>query len=185
MHIRHAAPSAAALSLVGALLVTLPANASSLLSGSVSVTNNSPTLSDVTIGPVSGPTSDGIDLDGFGFSFTADTITYTDGYDGSYTSVGPSGFNGFVLTFTGVPTITGVSLDPSSQTVNPPTSLSFTGDEVFIEFDGGNQVAGQTSIIDVTTSSVPEPGAWAMMLLGFGGVGARLRGRPRRLIARA
>ncbi len=185
MQIRQTAQSAAVLSLVGALLVTPPANASSLLSGNVSVTNNSPTLSDVVGGPVSGPTSDGIDLNGFVFSFTADTITYTDGYDGSYTSVGPGGFNGFVLSFAGVPTITGVSLDPSSQTINPPTSLSFTSDQVFIEFNGGTQVAGQTSIIDVTASSVPEPAAWAMMLLSFAGLGAGLRRRARLSVARA
>ena len=31
-----------------------------------------------------------------------------------------------------------------------------------------------------TTGAVPEPGAWALMILGFGGVGASLRARHRR-----
>ncbi len=178
-HKRFAIPLGMGMSIM-ILAAISPADAASLLSGDVTITNNSPTLSDIIIGPVSGPTASGIYLGGFTFSFTPDTITYTDGYDGAYTSVGPGGFNGFVLTFSGTPTITGISLDPLSQTENPPTSLWSTSDQVFIEFNGGTQIAGQTSIIDVATSAVPEPGAWALILIGFAGLGAalRLRARP-------
>jgi len=152
------------------------ADAAGLLDGSVTATNYSPDLSTVSGTPGSGPTTGIVDTNGFDFAFTADTITYTDGYTGDYTSVGPGGFNGFVLTFTGVPTISGVSLDPSSLQV--PTDLYSTANQVFIEFNGGSQVAGQTSLIDVSfspTGTVPEPAAWAMMLLGVGLIGARAR----------
>jgi PEP-CTERM motif len=43
--------------------------------------------------------------------------------------------------------------------------------------------AGQGSVI-VHNSAVPEPGTWAMLLVGFGAVGAALR-RPRRRLVRA
>ena len=41
-------------------------------------------------------------------------------------------------------------------------------------------VLGSTSIDRVTTSAVPEPATWAMMLFGFGAVGAGLRRRKKR-----
>jgi hypothetical protein len=33
------------------------------------------------------------------------------------------------------------------------------------------------------TASVPEPGAWALMIVGFGGVGAAMRSRRRPVLA--
>jgi len=150
------------------------ADAASLLSGNVSITNNYPTFAAVFAGPVSGPTVDGINLVGFTFTFTNNTITYTTPYSGPYNTYGPGGYNGFELTFTGVPTITGVSLDPASQTFNPPTGLMFSSNTVDIAFNGGMEVPGQSSIIDVATG-VPEPATWAMLLLGVGLVGAGLR----------
>ena len=50
------------------------------------------------------------------------------------------------------------------------TSINFSSDSNAFEFDG---LAGTV---------VPEPGTWALMILGFGGVGAMLRNR-RRLVA--
>jgi PEP-CTERM motif len=43
----------------------------------------------------------------------------------------------------------------------------------------------QNSITVAAVAAVPEPGTWAMMLLGFGGIGFSLRRRTRGLIAQS
>ncbi len=50
-------------------------------------------------------------------------------------------------------------------------------------FTFSSTLGGQlnTGIDNVTISSVPEPGAWAMMIAGFGLAGAALRHRTRRI----
>lgn len=57
-------------------------------------------------------------------------------------------------------------------TLGMHTTLAFSG-HFLAQFD--NVVLDQTS----TGSSAPEPGIWAMMLIGFGGVGSLLRRRAR------
>ena len=49
----------------------------------------------------------------------------------------------------------------------------------------GQVAADDTSFIDKVsaTGAVPEPAAWALMILGFGGVGAALRSKRRALAA--
>ena len=42
-------------------------------------------------------------------------------------------------------------------------------------------IAGQLTFAQV--SSVPEPATWAMMLLGFGGIGFSMRRRPKQVLA--
>jgi hypothetical protein len=55
----------------------------------------------------------------------------------------------------------------SSVTLSGIGGPGFTGTEI--------------DITDVTQVGVPEPAAWALMVLGFGGLGARLRASRRRL----
>ncbi|CAN7253779.1 PEPxxWA-CTERM sorting domain-containing protein [Phenylobacterium sp. LjRoot164] len=43
----------------------------------------------------------------------------------------------------------------------------------------GNEFAFRTYVDDLTGSAVPEPGAWAMMIVGFGVLGSALRARRR------
>lgn len=177
-----------ALSAVLAMVCAAPASAANLLSGDVSIGLYYP--DDTTpfpgYGPFVGPTAAGItEPDSSKFTFTGNTISYNIPYGGKFADAGPGGFNGFLLQFTGVPTITGVTNDASSQ-LNP-VALTFAGNWVKINFNGLTRGSPTTSIFDVTLATapgVPEPATWTMLLLGFGGLGAALR-RSRRLAAPA
>lgn len=70
---------------------------------------------------------------------------------------GAGAFNGFDLVFSGAPTITNVTVDPS--TTLSPVSSSFTGNDVKLNLAGLSATAGQKTILDVQTSAsaVPEP----------------------------
>ena len=57
--------------------------------------------------------------------------------------------------------------------ISAPTFL--TGSFALFAFD--DQSAAGTLTISNLSSAVPEPSTWAMMLLGFGAVGAIMRGR--------
>ncbi|THD72143.1 PEPxxWA-CTERM sorting domain-containing protein [Phenylobacterium sp.] len=49
---------------------------------------------------------------------------------------------------------------------------------------GNNAPSGLRVVTSgLSTTAVPEPASWAMMLLGFGGLGAVLRRRPRAVLA--
>jgi hypothetical protein len=82
--------------------------------------------------------------------------------------------------FDGVRTTTEmVSLD----TVRGLQTVNFNRDrlEWFSYERAGNQGLQIDNVIlgDAAVGGVPEPGAWALMILGFGGAGAALRRRPR------
>ena len=56
------------------------------------------------------------------------------------------------------------------------------GSYKYYDFVESNFTAGQGNnflIHQLTTAGVPEPASWAMMLIGFGGLGATLRSRRR------
>jgi hypothetical protein len=73
--------------------------------------------------------------------------------------------------------------DSGAVTVNSLTanhvSPSFGGTyDVFLTADLINTTTGKTGIVGATLAGgVPEPATWAMMLVGFGGMGALLRRR--------
>lgn len=50
-------------------------------------------------------------------------------------------------------------------------------------YNQDNSIIGTLTVTAVTPPGVPEPGTWAVMLLGFGGMGAVLRSRRRQLAA--
>jgi len=87
------------------------------------------------------------------FSTTTDYPNFITLSDGGY-AYSHGAFTAFVD-----PVIT---IDPAFLVANPGYSLSFSPN-----------IGG----------AVPEPGAWAMMLLGFGGLGAVLRNRRRAFAA--
>lgn len=107
------------------------------------------------------------------FLVTIDVGASTIGIDyGEAGSTPPGGFNGFVFSFTGAPSIAGVSLDPSS-TYTPV--VSFEGNTIFVNEAGLNLTTESRALINVTP--VPEPEIYAMMLGGLGLVSALARRR--------
>ncbi len=95
-------------------------------------------------------------------------------------------FLGFGRTLYGQNLI-GLHFGNNNDPINPPNNVS-----AFYRFDFG--ATGATGITfapnaqgfsnavlySATTGAVPEPTSWAMMLIGFGGIGASLRSRRRR-----
>jgi hypothetical protein len=80
---------------------------------------------------------------------------------------GTGAFNGFELVFSGAPTITGVSLD-SGSTLTPVSFSTAGGNEIFLNLAGLTALAGQKTILDVTTSSSPAPEPTTFVLLATG-----------------
>jgi hypothetical protein len=103
------------------------------------------------------------------------TISNTSGFGVPYDS---HPFNGFTVSdVTRDPHISGVTLDSSTTAPVSVSDASWTSSSVSVNFQGQTWSAGQQAVFDVQFSAIPEPGAWAMMLVGFGGLGAALRSR--------
>jgi PEP-CTERM motif len=79
-------------------------------------------------------------------------------------------------------TFSGETFTAQGLTVGGLTS----GQSYTLTFQGAAN-SDETAFIDQVsaTGGVPEPAAWALMILGFGGAGAALRGRRRALAAAA
>lgn len=81
----------------------------------------------------------------------------------------------YTLTFANAGTyLANVLLDIPSSTPDYVTPQGYQVDTANFDFQ-----------VDVLTSAVPEPGTWAMMILGLGGVGAALRSRRQQAAAAA
>ncbi len=88
-------------------------------------------------------------------------------------------FTGFEFLFSSGVDITGVSVDSSSNFLPNDTAphlglqlLSPT--DILVDLTGAAPAIGDKLILDVTTNgvpTVPEPSTWALMLLGFAGLG--------------
>lgn len=155
----------------------IPASASANLLGSSAVLDaRFPSLANVIA--VTGPAtvSGAVEFPSFlGGAWTSDVtasqVILTQ--NASTNALGAASYNGFVYTFTGAPTIVGVSLDPSSNFT--PTGLSFSANEVFINYAGyGLATAGLTTRVNV--QFIPEPTA-ATALIGAATLAAARRRR--------
>jgi hypothetical protein len=65
-------------------------------------------------------------------------------------------------------------LNPGFRGLEGSDSASFAGNQVFVNF----VATSPGDYIRVLTAPVPEPGTWAMMILGFFGLGAAMRHKP-------
>ncbi len=79
-------------------------------------------------------------------------------------------FNGFVIDFSGAPTITGVSVDASTSL--DPVGFSFNGTAVQLNLAGLTATAGDETILDITTATpAPEPASLTLVAAGVAGIG--------------
>ena len=139
----------------------------------------SPAAFVVGSGPESAVSTAGTPLASIDFGDSGLQITFL---TGNQFGVGP--FNGYVFksdAFTGV---SGVTLDPlhtlSALTLD---RISVVGDELQLNLSGLSHGRGAVVALDFQFTAVPEPGTWALMIVGAGLAGASLRRRPRGLAA--
>lgn len=111
-------------------------------------------------------------------SISANTITIVNNFAGPFCSTAACDdvFSGFVFTFAGALPITSVTVDSGSDPNFLPIvgGLTFTPTAIFVNLAGDSPAVGDQLILDVTTNGttpVPEPSTWALMLLGFAGLG--------------
>jgi MYXO-CTERM domain-containing protein len=94
-------------------------------------------------------------------------------------------FSGYGFLFTGAPNITNVAVDAASSADFQPVSggLTWTADSIYVNVNGDNLNVGDQLILHVTTagstSTVPEPSAWTVMLLALVGLGLAVRRQKR------
>jgi hypothetical protein len=81
----------------------------------------------------------------------------------------PATFNGWVLDVISGPAITSAHTDSSSTIV--PDNVYISGGNLYINLQDVTATVGGSTLVDFTTGGVPEPTTWAMVLLGFAGLG--------------
>jgi len=109
-------------------------------------------------------------------NITVDGSTATLAASSPYTP-SAAAFNGFDIQDLNLGRIiTGVSIDTGSGPL-PLNDLSFDAHNVYVNVENVPLSGATPIIIDITSSlsGVPEPGAWTLMLIGFGGLGAVAR----------
>jgi hypothetical protein len=86
-------------------------------------------------------------------------------------------FTGFQFLFSSGVDITKVTVDPTSAPDFLPVAggLAFTPTAIYVNVAGDAPAVNDELILDVTTFTptpvIPEPSTWALMLLGFAGLG--------------
>jgi hypothetical protein len=106
--------------------------------------------------------SDGINTDVTSFSSTGFTFTQTSSIPGKNINI--------ILTMTD-PAFTGVSLISSTF---PGLTFAISGDQITVDIPGITVSAGEVltaSFNATSTSAVPEPSTYGLMLIGFGFLG--------------
>lgn len=90
-----------------------------------------------------------------------------------------SAFNGLVFSGSGFGSISSVTVDPLSTFGLSPANASISGNDLHVNWTGVSYKDGQTLTLHFNTAGVPEPAAWALLIAGFGTIGAVVR-RQRR-----
>ncbi len=126
---------------------------------------------------------------------TISGLTVGQSYLLSYVYGGRSagGAQGMNTTFGGVTVNTNNSDGVNSFWTPFSTTIVATAGSEVLSFQGfnaqgetiGNNISFGNEVTGVSLTAVPEPATWAMMLVGFGGLGAALRISRRRTLATA
>jgi hypothetical protein len=113
----------------------------------------------------------------------ASTITVTNTSPGSVTFASVNAFFGFRFADVGstLPTFTGLSIGAGTTIIGFTTDrLSFDANNLYVNLQGisfsGAANGANSLVLNVATSTVPEPGTWALLgtgLLAVGGIAAR------------
>ena len=156
--------------LVGSLGLALCGSAMatgvSLLDGTVNITNNYPDINTVVCAG-SGQTTSTVTLCNYTFDFTEDSFTFTNSYGPDNWGTPPAGgWGGFILTFSNVPEITGVT--DKGGTLTAPTDLAFNANTIWVEYVDDPRAPGQNRTFGVSfanANAVPEPSTCALLLL--------------------
>lgn len=119
----------------------------------------------------------------FNIDIGASTITITNVRPDNAITFGNLNFTGFVFSDVGstLPTFTGLSIGAGTTILGLTSDfLSFNADNLYVNSRGltfSSVANGQnTLVLNVATSTVPEPGTWALLgtgLLAVGGIAAR------------
>jgi hypothetical protein len=163
-------------------LVSLTAGLSSASAGLVGTTANVnyewPALGDVLFAGVPGVVEPGGTLFSLSsgailvdVSDTSIDITFTSGW--TFNTVTPKTFDGVVTTDNDVK-ITGISLTSTNISGYVASDVSFDNHDVAVNFPFppfSSLPAGSTISLGVTSSAIPEASTWALMLVGFAGIG--------------
>lgn len=193
-----ASPSAATVTLASATIVTGPYVAppvtfdfdtalttptytgGAIVSGSSSGQYAAPvggTANYFTVGGTGAASPAVISLVGFG---SISTISLLLGSVDSYNTISFGTLMG--STFTSVASFTGTqiyNLANGNQGISSLATFTFSGADQLINAMQVTSTNPAAEFDNITiTSAVPEPGTWAMMLLGFAGVGYSMRRRP-------
>lgn len=98
----------------------------------------------------------------------------------SYNTLTLSYANGTSSTFAGTQIIGQPGVGPFNSNVNGRVSFDLGGQSAITSAAFGSNQAGFVAFeIDELAAAVPEPGTWALMILGFGLIGSQLRVRRR------
>lgn len=125
---------------------------------------------------VEGVTFISIDFTDLGLTLTFNTVLNAPTWN-------ESAFNGLVFTGPGFPTITGLTiLGGSTFGAGNPGQLNFSLVDDQLRLDWGGVQYNNGEVLNLGFSNlhgdpIPEPATWAMLILGFGTVGATLRRR--------
>lgn len=174
------------LAIIGAsaLAIGSAASAAVTVTGSTGLNNPDPAL------PGSVVTSGGVTTINFGQNPVSGTFSgsfnLTNTLSGLYSIVLQTSSPGETFdsaTLTGMGNTYTLGLFPDDTSLKLQPTLIGAGDYVF-SFTGHAGPSGTLTGNVTISQAVPEPGTWAMMLLGFGAMGWTIRRRRRRGLAR-